>query len=596
MVEEQSKYMKNIQKELKNYFKIAIQAAFPEVPNAPILIGKSQFADFQCSSALPLVKQIPNNKLKPQEIASKIIANLPSNDLIESSTVSGPGHINISIKISMVKNSILNIVRNGVNVNLIEDGKDERIVIDYSSPNVAKEMHVGHLRSTIIGESASRLLEFAGYKLIKLNHIGDWGTQFGMLLAHLSDKYPDFKTKMPEISDLNAFYKESKKRFDEDEVFKKRAYETVVRLQSHDPESLQAWKQICDVSRQAYSKVYSILNVSKNLVERGESFYQSRMVDVIKDLTDREILIEEDGRKMFFPNKKGCCPLTVVKSDGGYTYATSDLAALRQRVTEEKATRIIYTTDVGQWSHFEALFDCGQICGYYDPKKTRLDHLGFGVVLGEDKKRFKTRSGETVKLMDLIQEGLDRAMQKLVEKGRDKELTPEQLKEAQEAIAIGCIKYADLSHDRKNDYVFSFDRMLEDRGNTAVYLLYSLTRIRSIIRKLPLEKSMKEIADNFVTNNNFNFEHEREVKLAKFILNFADIIAEVADDLYLHKLCAFLYQLCTVFSEFYEQCYVIQKRDGVEKVFEHRVILCEVTAMIMEKSLDILGIKTIEKM
>lgn len=371
--------MISIYKELTELFKNAITSAFPSLISVDVVFQVSDYADFQCNNALKLTKLIPE-KMKPVDIAKKIIDNIEQNDLIDKVNVSGPGFININLKQSFVNQQLLKIITNDVKLQLV-DG-NERVLVDYSSPNIAKEMHVGHLRSTIIGDSVARLLEFVGYNVLRINHIGDWGTQFGMLLTHLIDSYPDFRKTSPPISNLQAFYKESKKRFDEDESFKKRAYETTVQLQSKDPDMILAWKQICDISRQEFKEVYQTLNINENLIERGESFYHDLMILVVKDLIERNLAIEEDGRKIFYPDDKNLPPLTIVKSDGGFTYDTSDMAAIRQRVVEEKSSRIIYTTDAGQAIHFQSLFSCARIAGYYDPKKTRVDHLTFGVVLG----------------------------------------------------------------------------------------------------------------------------------------------------------------------------------------------------------------------
>lgn len=374
--------MKSVFKELSEIFKHAVEAAFPTLSEAPVILQKSQKADFQCNSALKLAKIITEKK-SPPEIAKMIIANLEENDLIETVEMSGPGFININIKPSFVVQQLLSIVTVGVKMRLTDETKEERIIVDYSSPNIAKEMHVGHLRSTIIGDSVARLLEFVGYDILRLNHVGDWGTQFGMLLAHLMDKYPDYQSTPPPIANLQVFYKESKKRFDEEPEFKKKAYETTVRLQSKEPEMIQAWQLICDISRKEFAEVYQILNINNQLTERGESFYHDRMQSVVADLIERNLLVEEEGRKVLYPTDSSLPPLTIVKSDGGYTYDTSDMAAIRQRVTEEKATRIVYTVDIGQSVHFKTLFDCARIAGYYDPVKTRVEHLSFGLVLGK---------------------------------------------------------------------------------------------------------------------------------------------------------------------------------------------------------------------
>jgi arginyl-tRNA synthetase len=378
-----SKGMKSILHEIRQLFQTAIRESFPKLNNAPLLVTPSDHADYQCNSALPLSKFIGDKRLSPRDVANAIIEHLPQNQMIGSVVVAGPGFINITLNKDYVCNSVRDIVINGVRVNgLKESNSCERIVIDYSAPNIAKEMHVGHLRSTIIGDSIARLFEFVGYDVLRVNHIGDWGTQFGMLLAHLIELYPNYLTNPPPIADLQAFYKESKKRFDEDPDFKKRAYNTTVKLQAKEPDMITAWKQICDISRKEFQEVYRILDISKDLIERGESYYHELMVEVVKDLEQKQLLIEDEGRKVFFTSDKSLPPMTIVKSDGGFTYDTSDLATLRQRVEEEKASRIIYTVDAGQSQHFQILFNCAALAGYYDPKKVRVDHLAFGVVLG----------------------------------------------------------------------------------------------------------------------------------------------------------------------------------------------------------------------
>ncbi|XP_054162372.1 arginine--tRNA ligase, cytoplasmic-like [Oppia nitens] len=594
----QTDAMNSVLQSIKELFRVAIQTAFPKLTNPPLLVTRSDHADYQCNSALQLSKYIDDKKMNPRDVANALITHLPSNPIIGNLMVAGPGFINITLNKEFVSKSILNIVIKKVKVRPLECNPNEnRVVVDYSSPNIAKEMHVGHLRSTIIGDAVSRVLEFIGKDVLRINHVGDWGTQFGMLLAHLIEKYPDYKSSPPPIADLQAFYKEAKKRFDEDPEFKARAYNTTVRLQSKEAEMITAWTQICEISRKEFREIYKILDVSPHLQERGESYYHEMMIDVVKELDQKGLLKEEEGSKVMFSTDPSAPPLRIVKSDGGFTYDTSDMATLRQRIFDEKASRIIYCVDAGQSQHFQLIFNCAAIADYFDPNKIRCDHLSFGVVLGEDKKKFKTRSGDTVRLKDLIDEGLERALNKLKEKERHKVLTPQELKAAQEAIAIGCIKYADLSHDRNHEYVFSFDRMLDDRGNTAVYLLYALTRIRSIIRNANLNESIQELAQKETT---LNLDHQREYKLAKFILRFAEVILQISDDLYLHTLCNYLFELSVVFSEFYDQCYCIEKtvEDGVEKtrVNINRIILCEATARVIETGLSLLGIKSVDKM
>ncbi|CAK1587144.1 unnamed protein product [Parnassius mnemosyne] len=583
--------------ELKNVFEIAITSAYPDLDDPPLVITLSgnnpKFGDYQCNSAMPISQLLKakNVKTNPREVANNILNKMPLSPLIERIEVAGAGFLNIYLHKAFAEHVLNCILQLGVKPPPV---KKEKVIVDFSSPNIAKEMHVGHLRSTIIGDSICRVLEFLNHDVLRLNHLGDWGTQFGMLIAHLQEKFPDYKTHSPPISDLQAFYKESKKRFDEDEEFKKRAYSCVVQLQSGQPDFIAAWKLICEVSRREFQKIYDRLNI--NIIDRGESFYQSRMDAVVKELKEKGFLEEDEGRLIMWGNPESHegIPLTVVKSDGGYTYDTSDLTAIKQRVEEEKGDRFIYVTDAGQYTHFMTIDACARRAGILKNGQ-KVEHVGFGVVLGEDKKKFKTRSGDTVKLIELLDEGLKRALDKLVEKGRDKVLTPEELKKAQEAVAYGCIKYADLSHNRINDYVFSFDKMLDDKGNTAVYLLYALTRIRSIARTAQISES-KLLEE--AKKSGFKLAHESEWKLGKVLLRFPEIILKVANDLYLHSLCEYLYEISSTFTEFYDKCYCVEKdKDGqIVNIFYERLMLCEVTARIMEKCLDILGIKTVSKM
>ncbi|XP_055798211.1 arginine--tRNA ligase, cytoplasmic-like isoform X2 [Salvelinus fontinalis] len=554
--------MMNINQRLQEIFGEAIREAWPDLENPPLAVTPNQqakFGDYQCNSAMAMAQVMMKSKglkVNPREIAEKIQQNIPDNELIEKTEIAGPGFINVHLKRSFVSKLLTNLLLSGVQPPPLESKK--KVVVDFSSPNMAKEMHVGHLRSTIIGDSMCRLFEFLGYDVLRLNHVGDWGTQFGMLIAHLQDKFPNYLTVSPPIGDLQAFYKESKKRFDEEEDFKKRAYQCVVKLQNKDPAFIKGWNLICDVSR-------------NGLVEMDE------------------------GRKIVFaPGQQ--IPLTVVKSDGGYTYDTSDLAALRQRLFDEKADIIIYVTDSGQGTHFQVVFAAAQMIGWYDPKVTRVEHAGFGVVLGEDKKKFKTRSGDTVRLMDLLDEGLKRSMDKLKEKDRDKVLSTEELTKAQHSVAFGCIKYADLSHNRINDYVFSFDKMLDDRGNTAAYLLYAFTRIRSIARLANIDEvALRKAAET----TDVLLQHDKEWKLGKCLIRFPEILQKILDDLLLHTLCDYLYELATTFTEFYDSCYCIEKdrqTGEVVKVNMWRMLLCDATAAIMAKGFDILGINPVSRM
>ncbi|CAF0872225.1 unnamed protein product [Adineta steineri] len=591
---------------LVGLFEQSIRKAFPEDTTLPVLVVPARQADYQCNSAMPIAQKLSattGKKIAPTEVAKIIVENLPKHDMIEKIDYSGPGFINVTISPSFVSKQIRDILTKGVlppNIltmvgKLGSNGENKRpkVVIDFSSPNIAKEMHVGHLRSTIIGDSIARLLEYTGFDVLRLNHLGDWGTQFGMLIAHLQDKFPEYKTVSPPIGDLLAFYKASKKRFDEDEEFKKRAYVCVVKLQAYDADIIHAWKMICDVSRKDFEYIYKELDVK--ITDRGESFYQDRMVDLVKELDSKNLLKLEDGRKvMFLPDID--VPMTIVKTDGGFTYDSSDMATIKQRLQEEKADWIVYVIDSGQALHMQSIFAGAKLAGWTDENSARIDHVGFGVVLGEDGKKLKTRSGEAVRLRDLLDEGIDRSLAKLKEKNRDTVLTPEELQKAQKSVAYGCIKYSDLSRNRNFDYIFSFDRMLDDRGNTAVYLLYAYTRIQSIARKAgiapeTLKAKMQDVELDFANE-------EQELKLAKCIIRYPDVLTRALDELLMNGLCEFMYQLATAFTEFYDRCYCVEvdKVTGESRINYRRILLCEATATVLKQCFEILGIQPLERM
>jgi len=587
-------------------FEQAIRKAFPEDQTLPVVVIPGKQTDYQCNSAMPISQKLglAGKKIPSPEVAKLIVQNLPQHEIFDKIDYSGPGFINITISAGFVSKQIRNLLTKGVQppnvLNLVGNSannsgnKRPRVVIDFSSPNIAKEMHVGHLRSTIIGDSLARLLEYVGFDVLRLNHLGDWGTQFGMLIAHLQDQYPDYKTKSPPIGELLSFYKASKKRFDEEPAFKQRAYDLVSKLQSYDADITHAWQLICEVSRRDFEYIYKELDVK--IIDRGESFYQSRMIEVVKELESKNLLKLEDGRQvMFLPDIE--VPMTIVKSGGGYTYDTSDMATIKQRLDEEKADWIIYVIDMGQALHMQSVFAGAKAAGWTQGRNARIDHVGFGVVLGEDGKKLKSRSGETIRLRDLLDEGLERSKKKLHDKGRDTVLTAEELVKAQKSVAYGCIKYADLSHNRTSDYIFSFDRMLDDRGNTAAYLLYAYTRIRSIARTANVdEKTLQSLLPK--TELNFDIE-ERELKLAKCILKYPDVMTRVLDELLMHGLCEYMYQLATAFTDFYDRCYCVEKDKVTGEILQihyRRIFLCEATANVLKQCFEILGIKPLERM
>ncbi|HSX12238.1 MAG TPA: arginine--tRNA ligase, partial [Rhabdochlamydiaceae bacterium] len=464
----------------------------------------------------------------------------------------------------------------------------QRIIVEFSSPNIAKELHVGHLRSTIIGDAIARLFEFLGYDVLRLNHIGDWGTQFGMLIAYLKKKEPEVLTgkKRVGLYELMGWYRAAKKRFDEDPEFKKRAQAQVVLLQGGDEASLEAWQMICDISRKGFAEIYHLLDVKLN--ERGESFYNPFLSKVVADLEKKGLVTVSNGAKCLFlegfTTKEGePLPLIIQKSDGGYNYATTDMAAMRHRIEVEKADRIIVLTDAGQKLHFSMITQAAEKAGYLDSKKVRFDHVPFGLVLSSEGTKFKTRSGETEKLIDLIQEAIDKA--KEIFRERLPDASEKEIEQMAQILGVDALKYADLSTHRIKDYVFSYERMLRFEGNTAPFLLYAYVRIQSIKRKVG-----KEISE-LIKTAQIQLTHPTEIQLALHVRRFGEVLERVADDLLPHQLCEYLYELAEKFHAFFRDCRV----EGSD-LEESRVLLCEAAGRILKKGLEILGLKTLEKM
>ncbi|NEQ54139.1 MAG: arginine--tRNA ligase, partial [Leptolyngbya sp. SIO3F4] len=437
----------------------------------PILVptNNPKFGDYQANVAMSLAKRL---KDKPRAIATKIVENLTIDDLCETPQIAGPGFINLKFKTEYLQTQ-LKAIYTDERLGVPTADPIQRTIVDFSSPNIAKEMHVGHLRSTIIGESIARTLEFLGHDVLRLNHVGDWGTQFGMLITHLRDVCPEAITESSsvDIGDLVEFYKQAKKRFDDDEDFKATSREAVVDLQSGEENARKAWQLLCEQSRKEFQKIYDRLDIT--IQERGESFYNPLLEDVVKDLKSLDLLEENQGAQVVFlegfTNKDGNPqPLIIQKSDGGFNYATTDLAAIRQRTIDEKAQRIIYITDAGQANHFAQVF---QVAGraHWIPDEVELVHVPFGLVKGEDGKKLKTRSGETVKLKSLLDEAVTQAEQdlqtRITEEKRDE--SEAFIQEVSTAVGISAVKYADLSQNRTSDYIFSFDKMLALQGNTA---------------------------------------------------------------------------------------------------------------------------------
>ena len=445
-----------------------VDAFGPEFADADPLLApatRAEFGDYQCNVAMGLAKKV---KSKPRDVATAIVEKLSLDEVCEPVEIAGPGFLNLRLKKSFVQQQLRVMLDDSSRCGVPLSTPTQRVVVDYSSPNIAKEMHVGHLRSTIIGDCLGRLMDFRGHSVLRLNHVGDWGTQFGMLITHLTDKAPKAVTGEEEldISDLVAFYREAKVRFDGDEAFQDKSRKAVVALQAGDEASLAAWKLLCAQSEKAFNKVYELLSVDERLNTRGESFYNSRLPGVIDGLKDSGLLEESNGAQCVFlegyTNRDGeRLPMIVQKSDGGFMYSTTDLAAVQQRVDDEGADRVLYVTDSGQSSHFEQVFQIASRAGFAKPE-TSLEHVPFGLVLGEDGKKFKTRSGDTVKLMDLLDEAVTRTTadvkSRLETEGREE--AEEFVDGVARAVGIGAVKYADLAMNRNSNYRFSFDKML----------------------------------------------------------------------------------------------------------------------------------------
>lgn len=546
--------------------------------------AQEEFGHYQCNSALRLSKLL---KMNPREVAQKIIDALEQKERFLKVEIAGPGFINLTFSSLFLSKELQNLIQDPL-LGAVAPSKKEKVIVEFSSPNVAKELHVGHLRSTIIGDCLARLFEFLGYDVLRLNHLGDWGTQFGMLIAYMLECAPlvlsgKEKTDLPA---LMGWYRAAKQRFDEDPLFKKRAQLEVVRLQSQEPEAMRAWQKICEISRMGYEEIYDLLGV--RIVERGESFYNPYLADVVKELESKHLIQVSDGAKCLFlegfQNRDGDpFPLMVQKSDGGYNYDTTDLAAVRYRIFVDQADRIICVTDLGQSLHFQMIFAAAKKAGWTEERKVALDHVGFGLVLGADGKKFKTRSGDTEKLIDLLHEAIDRA--RIILKERTPDIEHADCERLAKVLGIGAVKYADLSSSRTKDYTFSYDKMLRFDGNTAVFLLYSFVRIRGIQRKT--KANMGQI----LANTTISLGHPSEIALGLHVRRFGEVLANLEVDLTPNRLTDYLYVLAEKFNAFFRDCRV----EGSEEE-KTRLLLCEITARVLGQGLHILGLQTVDKM
>jgi arginyl-tRNA synthetase len=555
-------------------------AAFAAVAGRPVdpAVRRSQHADFQSGAALTLARQLGR---APREIASDVVTRA---DLagVAVAEVSGPGFLNLTVGDGFLAELVANLTIEGVPAR-----ERETVVIDYSAPNVAKEMHVGHLRSIVIGDAAARLLEWQGHHVVRANHLGDWGTSFGMLIEHLEDTGD---TGDRSLADLTGFYQAARVKFDADPGFKRRSQLRVVALQAGDEWTLTLWRRLIAASERHFLTVYDLLGVtltSRDFI--GESFYNDRLQSVVDELDAKGLLRLSEGALCAFPagftGRDGePLPLIVRKSDGGFGYAATDLAALRYRVRDLGASRLLYVVGAPQRTHFQMVYAVARDAGWLTDSATgrpvTAEHVAFGLMLGADGKALKTRSGDLIKLVDLLEEAVERASAVALTKSSD--LPPAESARVGRAIGIGAIKYADLSGDRLSDYLFDWDRMLSLTGNTGPYLQYAYARIQSIFRRAGAAVPGK-----------ITLTEAPERALALELLAFGPVVTGVGESLEFHRLAACLYGLATTFSAFYEKCPVLTAPDAIR---ESRLTLCDLTARTLRQGLELLGIDVLERM
>jgi arginyl-tRNA synthetase len=523
----------------------------------------------------------------PRELAQLLIDNLPASSHVAKVEIAGPGFINFFIDDNALAKQLQKALADAhIGVTL---PAAQTVVVDYSSPNLAKEMHVGHLRSTIIGDAVVRALEFLGHNVIRQNHVGDWGTQFGMLLAYMEElRAANGATSEVELSDLESFYRAAKVRFDESEAFATRARHLVVELQSGDEYCNKLWREFNEISLSHCHKVYQRLGVSLTRKDvHGESAYNDDLPQVVKDLEAQGLLTESHGAKVVFQEafrtKEGePLPVIIQKADGGYLYATTDLAAMRYRSSVLHADRVLYFVDLRQALHFQQVFSLARTAGFVRPEMS-LEHMGFGTMNGEDGRPFKTRTGGVVKLIDLLDEAHDRALELV--RSKNPEMDAATLEKIAAVVGVASVKYADLSKNRASDYIFSFDQMLSFEGNTAPYLLYAYTRVAGIFKKAE---------DIDLSTATITLEHDKEKELGNKLAQFSEVLLRMVDKGQPHLLCAYLYELAGAFSSFYEACPVLAA--DTESQRDSRLLLAKLTAKTLKQGLSLLGIDTLEQM
>ncbi|HCI5974242.1 arginyl-tRNA synthetase [Klebsiella quasipneumoniae] len=546
--------------------------------------AKVQFGDYQANGVMAVAKKLG---MAPRQLAEQVLSHLDLNGIASKVEIAGPGFINIFLDPAFLADNVnraLQSERLGVATPQVQT-----IVVDYSAPNVAKEMHVGHLRSTIIGDASVRTLEFLGHKVIRANHVGDWGTQFGMLIAYLEKQQQENAGEMA-LADLEGFYREAKKHYDEDEAFAERARSYVVKLQGGDEYFLQMWRKLVDITMSQNQITYDRLNVTLTRDDvMGESLYNPMLPGIVADLKAKGLAVESEGATVVFldeyKNKEGE-PMGVIiqKKDGGYLYTTTDIACAKYRYETLHADRVLYYIDSRQHQHLMQAWTIVRKAGYV-PDSVPLEHHMFGMMLGKDGKPFKTRAGGTVKLADLLDEALERARRLVAEK--NPEMSADELENLAKVVGIGAVKYADLSKHRTTDYVFDWDNMLAFEGNTAPYMQYAYTRVLSVFRKAGID-------ENALTDAPVVIAEDREAQLAARLLQFEETLSVVAREGTPHVMCAYLYDLAGLFSGFYEHCPILSAES--EATRNSRLKLALLTAKTLKLGLDTLGIETVERM
>jgi arginyl-tRNA synthetase len=572
---------------LADRFRAAVTAAFgPDVsvPDPLVLPTRDpRHGDYQCSAPMALARQL---KQKPAELAEKLVAGLQVDDICQVEVVP-PGFVNLRLSPSWIASRLAAAVADE-RLGLPPAERPELVVIDYSAPNMARQMHVGHLRSTIIGDCLAHLFELLGHQVDRVNHIGDYGAQFGVLLAEFEDRRaadPAFQ-----VEDPDRFYREANARAKDDAEFHERSRQRVVGLQSGEPGARAVWLEFLDSTRRTNQPVYDLLGID-DLEERGESFYAPMLPDVVAELEDKGLLVEDQGAKVVFvpgfQNREGePLPLIVVNQHGGYGYATTDLAAVRHRFRDLGADRALYVVDAGQSQHLEMVFATGRAAGWV-PEGAEIAHIGFGLVLGEDGKRLRARTGDNPKLAELLQEAVDRSRAFVLTRAEERgEAPPDDLDRVAAAIGIGAVKYADLSQNRQSNYAFSYDKMLSLKGNTAPYLQYAYARIRSILTEAgwsdgPPAGGVEMMLDT-----------DQELALAKALLELPDVLLRVQDDYQPNHLCAHLYELSQAYNQFYEHCPVLRSEEPLRS---SRLALCHATAATLALGLGVLGIEVLDR-